>query len=60
MSTKTANPDVFVDEPSTVDTPAAPADPGTDPSPIGEELAFESPEFGVGHFFPHLDAPTDG
>jgi len=57
MSTKTSSPDVFIDEPSTVD---APADPGTDPALIGEDLAFESPEFGVGQFFPHLDAPTDG
>ncbi len=57
MSTRTSSPDVFIDEPSTVD---APADPGTDPALIGEDLAFESPEFGVGQFFPHLDAPTDG
>ena len=57
MSTKTTSSNVSVDEPSTAE---APAEVGTDPAPTGDDLPFESPEFGVGGFLPHLDAATDG
>lgn len=59
MSNQIATPD----PPSTAETPAqasAEAQAGTGPAPTGQEFPFESPEFGVGGFFPHLDAPTDG
>jgi hypothetical protein len=56
MSTKTTGSNVSVDEPST----APPTELGTDPAPTGDDLPFESPEFGVGGFLPHLDAATDG
>ncbi len=59
MNSQIATPDVPVDAPSTAQTPTE-AQAGTGPAPIGEEFPFESPEFGVGGFFPHLDAPTDG
>ena len=57
MSSTTTTADVLVDEPSTAETPA---EGWADPAPTGDELPFESPEFGVGGFFPHLDASTDG
>jgi hypothetical protein len=57
MSTKTTTPDVPVDEPSTAET-LAELEPGA--APTGDEPPFESPEFGVGGFFPHLEAATDG
>ena len=56
MSTKTISPEVPVDERSTAETPT---DPVTDPASVGEGLPFESPEFGLGGFLPHLDAATD-
>lgn len=57
MSSKTTtSPDVSFDEPTTA---ATPADPGVDPATTGDELPFESPEFGVSGFFPHLGSPTD-
>ncbi len=55
MSTYTTSPSVPVDEETIVETSAE-----TYPGPTGDDLPFESPEFGVGQFFPHLDAPTDG
>lgn len=57
MSSNTTTPDVPVDEPSTAE---APAEAGTDSAPTGDELPFESAEFGVGGFLPHLEAHTDG
>ena len=54
MSSKTTSPAGPVDEPSVV---GRAAEAGTDPDPIGDELPFESPEFGVGGFFPRLDSP---
>lgn len=57
MSSTTITADVPVDEPSTAETPA---DGWADSAPAGDELPFESPEFGVGGFFPHLDASTHG
>ena len=55
-SSTTTGPTVPLDEPSTAGPPLA---PHTDPDPTGDELPFESPEFGVGAFFPHLVTPTD-
>ncbi|WP_193315307.1 hypothetical protein [Nostocoides sp. F2B08] len=51
MSTESSTPDVPVDESTALDPP------GTE-----DEFPFESPEFGVGGFLPHLDPPnlTDG
>ena len=56
MSSQTASPDVPVDEPSTTESPA---DAGTDPAVPEDDLPFESPEFGVEGFLPHLDAAGD-
>ena len=57
MSSQTTSPDVPVDEPSTVESPA---DAGAEPAPTGDDLPFESPEFGVGGFLPHLDTADNG
>ena len=56
MTSTTTNPAVPVDEPSTLEVPA---DGGIDPVPPGDDLPFESPEFGVEGFLPHLDAASD-
>ena len=61
MSSQTISPNVPVDDPPTPVTPAAvAAATEVDPTPSSDELPFESPEFGVGGFLPHLDDPTDG
>ncbi|MGA8044659.1 MAG: hypothetical protein WCA30_00165 [Dermatophilaceae bacterium] len=60
MSTETSTPDVTPDARANA---APPADATTvDPPGPGDEFPFESPEFGVGGFLPHLDPldPTDG
>ena len=56
MSSQTASPDVPVDESP---APEPPADAGSDPTSAGDDLPFESPEFGVEGFLPHLDAAGD-
>lgn len=67
---QTPTPNVPLDEPTTAPTageplngiePGLPA--GIDPPDTGDdEFPFESSEFGVGGFLPHLDAdaPADG
>ena len=61
MSSQTVSPNVHVDDPPTTETPAeVAARVEIDPAPSSDELPFESPEFGVGGFLPHLDDPTDG
>ena len=54
MSSKTTSPDVPSHGPSALETAA---EAGTRQAPTGDELPFESPEFGVIGFLPHLDAP---
>ena len=60
MSNQTTSPEVPVDEPSTAQTPPDATDAASDQAPTDDSLPFESPEFGVGGFFPHLEAPTHG
>ena len=61
MSSQTASPDVPVDDPwvarPAAATAGSPAEAGTDSK--GDDLPFESPEFGVEGFLPHLDAASD-
>ena len=60
MSSQTTTPAVPVDEPYAVETSTTPPGAGPEPAVNGDEPPFESPEFGVGGFFPHLDAESDG
>lgn len=56
MSTETSTPDVTAN----ARTDAAPSagETAVDPPGLTDEFPFESPEFGVGGFLPHLD-PVD-
>ena len=55
MSGKTVEPQALVEEQTTAEAPAE-----TDPDPDAYDLPFESAEFGVGGFLPHLDEQSDG
>ena len=56
MSSTTSSPEAPVDARSTSEQPL---EAGTSPPLTCDTLPFESPEFGVGGFFPQLDTPTD-
>ncbi len=56
MSGKTVRPPALVEEQTTAE---APAGSQSDPNPDAYDLPFESAEFGVGGFLPHLDEPAD-
>lgn len=57
MSTETSTPDVTVDEP--IKTATRADSTALDPPGTGDAFPFESSEFGVGGFLPHLD-PAEG
>ncbi|MCA1781420.1 MAG: hypothetical protein ABR500_06005 [Dermatophilaceae bacterium] len=59
MSSKPTSPEVLVDAPSTATHVPTPADVWTEPTSPGDAPPFESPEFGVGGFFPHVDEPAE-
>ncbi len=57
MSGKTVEPEALVEEQTTTEEPTGSE---TDPSPEDDGFPFESAEFGVGGFLPHLDEQADG
>lgn len=59
MSTESSTPDVPVDESTDITTRADST--ALDPQGTDDEFPFESSEFGVGGFLPHLDPlnPTE-
>ncbi len=57
MSGKTVRPQALVEGQTAAEEPAGSK---TDPSPDDDGFPFESAEFGVGGFLPHLDGPADG
>ena len=57
MSGKTVEPEALVEEQTTAETLSGSE---TDPSADDDGFPFESAEFGVGGFLPHLDEQADG